>query len=256
LDNGSALHQWIDYIRVRGQLITNGFNKFTDALENGVFSVEQIEIAYNATIFDQLAREIFREKPELARFSGHNHNALQKMFKKYDENLKILQCERIAWQVDQKKVPYGNSKGTVKSYTNCHLLKHECKKKRAHIPIRQLLKRAGVALQGLKPCFMMGPMSIAHFLEPGKIDFDLVVIDEASQVKPEDALGAVARADRLIVVGDPKQLPPTSFFDRVFHDDEEDQTGIEESESILDASLPIFPGRRLRWHYRSLQAEF
>ena len=98
---------------------------------------------------------------------------------------------------------------------------------------------------------MMGPMSVAQYLAPGQIAFDLVVMDEASQIKPQDALGAIARGGQLVVVGDPKQLPPTSFFDRIFEDDEEDPTLIEDSESILDATLPMFPVRRLRWHYRS-----
>ncbi len=98
---------------------------------------------------------------------------------------------------------------------------------------------------------MMGPMSVAQYLEPGQIEFDLVVMDEASQIKPQNALGAIARGSQLVVVGDPKQLPPTSFFDRVIDDVEEDPTAIEESESILDAILPMFPVRRLRWHYRS-----
>ena len=98
---------------------------------------------------------------------------------------------------------------------------------------------------------MMGPMSVAQYLEPGAFEFDLVVMDEASQVKPQDALGAIARGRQLIVVGDPKQLPPTSFFEKTIDDEDEDNTAIEESESILDASLPMFVSRRLRWHYRS-----
>lgn len=100
---------------------------------------------------------------------------------------------------------------------------------------------------------MMGPMSVANYLQPGEIDFDLVVIDEASQVKPEDALGVIARGKQIVVVGDPKQLPPTSFFDRADSDDGEDEdiAAVSLTDSILDASLPLFPMRRLRWHYRS-----
>jgi very-short-patch-repair endonuclease len=97
----------------------------------------------------------------------------------------------------------------------------------------------------------MGPMSVAQYLAPGMIEFDLVVMDEASQIKPQDALGAIARGSQLVVVGDPKQLPPTRFFDRIVDEGEEDPTAIEESESILDATLPMFFARRLRWHYRS-----
>ena len=117
--------------------------------------------------------------------------------------------------------------------------------------------RAGRALQCLKPCFMLGPMSVAQYLKPGHLEFDLVVMDEASQIRPEEAVGAIARAKQLVVVGDPKQLPPTNFFQRVLGSDdgdsvEDEVTALEESESILDAAMPVFsPIRRLRWHYRS-----
>ena len=98
----------------------------------------------------------------------------------------------------------------------------------------------------------MSPMSVAQYLAPGQINFDLVVMDEASQIKPQDTLGVIARGAQLVVVGDPKQLPPTSFFERVVEaNEDEDVAAIEETESILDAVFPMFPARLLRWHYRS-----
>jgi len=69
-------------------------------------------------------------------------------------------------------------------------------------------------LKALKPCFMMSPLSVAQYLEPGRLVVDVAVMDEASPLKPEDALGAIARGGQLVVVGDPKQLPPTTFFVR------------------------------------------
>ena len=251
LDNAEALQNWLDYVRVRGHVVSMGLVKLVEAVEQGIIDIQHAKDAYQAGIFDILAREILREQPEIGRFSGRSQEALQDQYKDYDNKLKILQREQIAWQIDQVKVPRGNSYGRVGSYTECCLLEHECGKKTRHVPIRQLVKRAGNALVALKPCFMMGPMSVAQYLEPGQIEFDLVVMDEASQIKPQNALGAIARGSQLVVVGDPKQLPPTSFFDRVIDDVEEDPTAIEESESILDAILPMFPVRRLRWHYRS-----
>ena len=108
-------------------------------------------------------------------------------------------------------------------------------------------------MQGLKPCLMMSPLSIAQYLPAGYLNFDLVVMDEASQIKPEDALGTLIRAKQIVIVGDPKQLPPTSFFDRMSEADEgEDSTFLDDTESILEVSLKAFPHRRrLRWHYRS-----
>lgn len=192
-----------------------------------------------------------RYDQKLGQFSGRSQEALQAQFKEYDNRLKVLQCEQIAWMIDQAKIPAGHSGGKVSTYTERGLLDHECGLQRPRTPIRQLIRRAGGALIALKPCFMMGPMSVSQYLAPGQFSFDLVVMDEASQIKPQDALGAVARGAQLVVVGDPKQLPPTSFFDKVIDDGDEDPTAVEESESILDAALSIFSARRLRWHYRS-----
>jgi transcription elongation GreA/GreB family factor len=103
---------------------------------------------------------------------------------------------------------------------------------------------------------MMGPLSVAQYLEQGKLTFDLIVMDEASQLRPEDALGAIARGRQLVVVGDPKQLPPTNFFDRLMEDDEDDadetSSVVEGVESILGICEHLYrPVRTLRWHYRS-----
>ena len=99
----------------------------------------------------------------------------------------------------------------------------------------------------------MGPQAVAQYLTPGAISFDLVIMDEASQLKPEEAIGAIARGAQLVVVGDPKQLPPTSFFSRMSATpDDAEQYTTTDAESILDVCASHFrPPRALRWHYRS-----
>ena len=128
-------------------------------------------------------------------------------------------------------------------------------KKRRHLPIRRLIKEAGNAIQAIKPVFMMSPMSIAAYVEPGSVKFDLVVFDEASQVRPVDALGALMRAKQAVVVGDDRQLPPTSFFDAVTHADDGDdldENVTANMESILGLMATSgCPSKMLRWHYRS-----
>jgi very-short-patch-repair endonuclease len=108
---------------------------------------------------------------------------------------------------------------------------------------------------------MMSPLTVAQYLKPGHLTFDLVVMDEASQIKPEDAIGALLRGNQTIIVGDPKQLPPTNFFDRALDDeggeDDDDDPLLHAddkivAESVLDLAARSFqPARRLRWHYRS-----
>jgi very-short-patch-repair endonuclease len=135
------------------------------------------------------------------------------------------------------------------------LLKNEFAKKSRHLPLRKLMQEAGRAVQAIKPVFMMSPLSVASFLPPGAVEFDLVVFDEASQVKPVDALGAVARGKQLVVVGDSKQLPPTSFFDSLTGAGEaaDDENVTADIQSILElCKARQMPERMLRWHYRSL----
>ncbi len=252
LNNSGTLQNWLGYFRLRNQVVKRGLGNLVRAVESGIIKIQQVDDAYEAGIWDVLAREILREEPDLEFFYGATKEALRDRFKECDNQLKKLQRKKIARQIDQHRIPEGNRSVRVRELTERALLEHECKKKTRHIPIRQLLKRAGKALAALKPCFMMGPMSVAQYLEPGQIKFDVIVMDEASQIKPQDALGSVARGAQLVVVGDPNQLPPTSFFEHDIDDNEEDLTTTEESESILEAALSMFPARRrLRWHYRS-----
>lgn len=130
-------------------------------------------------------------------------------------------------------------------------LKHEITKKRAHKPLRELMSNIPTALTKLTPCLLMSPLSIAQYLAADAEPFDVVVFDEASQIPVWDAIGAIARGKQVVMVGDPKQLPPTNFFDRAESSlDDEDVEG--DMESILDecmgASLPTL---NLDWHYRS-----
>ncbi|MFD2857575.1 AAA domain-containing protein [Seohaeicola zhoushanensis] len=140
------------------------------------------------------------------------------------------------------------------------VIRGEIGRKSRHKPIRWVMKNAGSMVQRIKPVMLMSPISVAQFLPPGTVTFDLLVIDEASQIRPEDALGVIARARQIVVVGDQKQLPPTSFFDRLVDDGD----GEEEDEDIpagataadMESILSLCEARGLRsrmleWHYRS-----
>jgi very-short-patch-repair endonuclease len=137
------------------------------------------------------------------------------------------------------------------------VLRHEEQKKRKHLPVRKLIERTGPAIQEFCPCWLMTPMAVAQFLPPGKLEFDLVIMDEASQLPPEDAWGAIARGRQLVVVGDPRQMPPSDFFSSSAGDDEEEKEGEEEEpsgaklDSILETASNCLPHSWLQWHYRS-----
>lgn len=132
----------------------------------------------------------------------------------------------------------------------------EGRKKRRHMPIRELLSRTLDVTPQIKPVFMMSPLSVSQYLPPD-IHFDVVVFDEASQVMPEDAINCIYRASELIIAGDEKQLPPTNFFALGSADDdaewEEDQSAAKDFESVLSLAKAsgAFRSLTLRWHYRS-----
>ncbi len=145
------------------------------------------------------------------------------------------------------------------------VIRGEIGKKRSHMALRRLFQTAGTAIQRVKPVLLMSPISVAQFLPPGTQKFDLLLIDEASQVRPEDALGAIARADQIVVVGDKKQLPPSSFFDRLMNEENEIQASDDADENLLEGAAKLgslesvltlceargLGSRMLSWHYRS-----
>jgi very-short-patch-repair endonuclease len=161
---------------------------------------------------------------------------------------------RIKAKLLTKRPLPGSNFGQRKTWTEMALLGNEIAKQKRFVPVRTLLALAGKSIQALKPCFMMSPLSLAKFMKAGSLSFDILVIDEASQMRPEDALGAMLRSKQIVVVGDQKQLPPTDFFARSGDGGSGDDDDFEDldDESILESCQKTFGQRRpLRWHYRS-----
>lgn len=253
LDHEDWMSDWLNYRRVRSALIPDGLGDFIRHLEEGALEVEQIEDITKAIIYNNLATEILAQDSSLRDFYGPDQDTVREHFCTSDKQALLLKQRDIASCVSRRSVPRGRAGGRVGDYTDLALVEHEVGKKRRHVGLRDLLSRARDAVLALKPCYMMSPMSEATHLKAGRHRFDVLVMDEASQIKPEDALGSIARANSLVIVGDPKQLPPTRFFDRAIdgEDEADDVVALEEAESILEAVTGIFPTRRLRWHYRS-----
>ncbi|MBI5657838.1 MAG: DUF4011 domain-containing protein [Geobacter sp.] len=245
---------WGDYRRTLARADGLDLGVVTEAIDCERIAPNESAAIYRHAVYDCMAREIIARHPELAGFTRAEFEGVRERYATTDRQIMKNTRGRIAHIASSRPVPRGVAYGPVKTHTDLALVERELAKQKRHIPIRQLVRRAGRALQGLKPCFMMSPLSVAQYLEPGLVNFDLVVMDEASQLKPEDALGAICRAKQLIVVGDPHQLPPTSFFDRTdgggeIEDDE--AAAVQDTESILDICMTTYRKRRLRWHYRS-----
>ncbi|MGO8816108.1 MAG: DUF4011 domain-containing protein [Terriglobia bacterium] len=257
LESRDQLPQWVHFLRVRVQSKEEETSKLTALADARRMEADHLVPAFRFLFYDSLARGIFAERPALSGMAGLTTSETRKQFARLDRETIALYRQRVAAIIDHRYIPSGSQSGPVGFWTDLALVIHEINKQRRHIPIRQLMRRAGGALLALKPCFMMGPLSVAQYLVPGELSFDLIVMDEASQLKPEDAVGALARGGQMVIVGDPKQLPPTTFFQRAAmdaetEDDDQTRTGAEEGESILDVASTLYqPVRRLRWHYRS-----
>ena len=173
-------------------------------------------------------------------------------FKKLDQDLIKLSSSMVIEQANSRKP---QDILIQAADTEAAILQKEAAKKRQLMPIRVLFQKIPNLLVKLKPCLLMSPISVSQFLPPDA-KFDLVLFDEASQIVPEDAIGSIYRGKTLVVAGDNKQLPPTSFFQKNLIDDvdwdELSDEDVEVFDSILDECLGIgLPVKTLRWHYRS-----
>jgi hypothetical protein len=200
---------------IKKELDDMGLAIITDAIVSQQIKPKSAPLHFQFAVYQSMGRELIREHDQLAHFTRTSYENIRQRFGELDKKVQKATRQRIAYQTAQKPIPKGNGAGRVATFTEKSLIEHELHKKRKHIPIRQLVRRATKALQAMKPCFMMSPLSVAQYLAPGQIEFDLLIMDEASQVRPEDALGAIARCKQIMIVGDPKQLPPTQFFERL-----------------------------------------
>jgi len=247
----NTLSVWSDLRRITQTIKKIGLQKIIDWVESKQLPIDKIDNVFKFNFYNTLVKNIFEEYPTLIRFNRLSHEQIIKKFQELDNKLILQNRQKVAYLASQRVVPFGYLSNRKSELTELSLIENEINKKKRHIPIRQLVRRASEALQGLKPCFMMSPLSVAQYLPPNDISFDVLIIDEASQLRPEEALGSIARTQQIVIVGDPKQLPPTSFFSSI-DKSSENETVASESESILDICLNLYkPVRQLRWHYRS-----
>jgi very-short-patch-repair endonuclease len=247
------LAPWSSYCRHRSAARDMLTAPVIDMFEHGDLDPSLLAPAWSFAYHRAFARRLFQTDPTLRKTTGAALSAARAEFRDLDQAVMTLRRQEIAATLSRRSIPAGIPGPKVANMTERALLERERSKQRAHRPIREVMRRSGRALKAIKPCFMMGPLAVAQYLTPGALDFDVVIMDEASQLRPEEALGAVARGHQLIVVGDDKQLPPTTFFERSDDGDFEDEEEIvgQREESVLRLAAQTFPGRMLLWHYRS-----
>ncbi len=247
-----GLDRWAQFQMLRDRCLETVGSPVADLVMQDRVEGADLVPCLEGNLGQAVLRQVFEKRPSLAQFFGLIHEKKIRDFADLDRGLIAANRRRLRRKMwsSMPRDPEDASPGSAAG-----ILQGELRKVRRHMPIRKLLVRCGAHIQKIKPCFMMSPLSIAQFLDPRSVRFDLILFDEASQVRPEDALGALLRANQVVVMGDRRQLPPTTFFDRIVHEDEEDvetdEATVGDMDSILDQCATRFPSRRLIWHYRS-----
>ena len=252
------IHSWIinidsviDVVRYNS-LVHEFKNEGMEELLNYYYDtnkVEYLDLILSFEYYDALINYAYSLNSTLSSFKEFKIERLISLFKELDAKMMVENIKKVL------KVHYSLMPRINDNSKDMALIRRELNKKRNKMPIRRLLLKASSSILKIKPVFMMSPISVASFLPPKEVVFDLVVFDEASQVRPVEAFGALLRAKQIVVVGDSKQLPPTNFFDNLtnkYDEVNDEDYDVSNMESILTLLLAMnIPQRTLSWHYRS-----
>ena len=254
MNDPGSIEGWHRLSAAGRQLTALALGQIRERIGDGRLEPEDAASALAFVRAEAVWNRMRSETPKLGAIDGADRSRKVELFKNLDRRLQALAAQDVAIK-HFESIPLGSA-GQI------GVVRGELAKKMRHMPIRKLLNAAAEAVVRIKPVFLMSPLSVAQYLAPGGLTFDLLLIDEASQVRPADAMGAILRSSQVVVVGDQKQMPPTSFFDREVGDsldpDElEDLQDIQaaqvgDMESILSlCESRSMAGGMLRWHYRS-----
>lgn len=246
------IQPWCLWRNVRDQAVAQGLQGLVVTLERGTVALADVAAHFEFSYRHWWVKKTIDNDPVLRSFSSADHERKIREFRQADERFQKLTEKYIAATLSGR-IPAASGV-VVGADTELGRLRRELQKQRRHMPVRQLVQGLPTLLPKLKPCLLMSPLSVAQYLDAGYAQFDLVVFDEASQIPVWDAVGAIARGKQLAVVGDPKQLPPTNFFNKSTDSDGADASDeqVEDLESILDECLGAGMNRlSLQWHYRS-----
>lgn len=241
------LRDWSAWCQVRNRAVAAGLAPLVERIERGEVPAGEARDAFRLGYARWWLPAILDGDPVLRDFRRFQHENAIAEFREIDDLVRTYATGRVVSAIAHglpavQSVPRNSELG---------LLRHQMELQRPSQSIRDMIGRMPESFAKLAPCMLMSPLSIAQYFPPNQALFDVVIFDEASQITTWDAVGAIARGRQTIIVGDPKQLPPTNFFGR--NEDEEDVADYEQDlESILDeAKASGIPVRDLRWHYRS-----
>jgi len=236
---------WQDFARAKRDLDNAGLSPVVAYCESQIINRKELVAVIERSILERWADIVLKDDKRLGETRAESRDRLVEEFKALDRKLIEAASARVMTACNARR-PRTN-------YGGVGVIVREGNKKKKHMPIKSLLSEAGPVVQAIKPCFMMSPLTVSQFLPPD-LKFDVVIFDEASQVIPSDAINCIYRGNQLIVAGDQKQLPPTSFFHSLGEDsgEEYEEGQLDTFESILDQCKSSgFRSISLGWHYRS-----
>jgi very-short-patch-repair endonuclease len=251
--NIQRLHQLTVYNDKLATCLTSIAGPMTERFIEQKYEPVQLVQTFKRFFYERWLDLVFIERPRLGIFNSLVHEQKIDDFRGLDlKSIKLSRQRLLHKLYAARELQLANPLLSIE----LGILQRELRKKARHIPLRKLFTKVPNITRAVKPCFMMSPMSAALFLDPNISNFDLVIFDEASQVSTEDAVGSLVRAKQAVVVGDPKQLPPTNFFQmQILQADEQaadEDSILDDVDSVLDEFVSIgFPKQSLLWHYRS-----
>ncbi|GBD43541.1 RecBCD enzyme subunit RecD [bacterium HR40] len=239
----SELRAWLAYDRVCRSLKSSIARAIASQVEEGKIVARALARQFDCWLHVTLARDAMRKWPEIQEYSQSTLEQIRRRYVELDKELMKVRIKKIlsAWAT----APLDGNQ--------LKIVKRELAKQKKHIGLRKMMEQSRDVLLDIKPCFMMSPLSVSRYLPKDAI-FDILIVDEASQVRLEDAIGALARCRRVVITGDSNQLPPSRFFERLNDDEDEseDESGFVGVESLIDvARQQLDRTLTLRWHYRS-----
>ncbi len=247
IKNKDSIREWMSFLQLCDEAENAGIKNMSDAIKNGAINQNDMMAAFECNLFYGCITECLSSSPELSGFQGVQMDESIRRFKALSKEFSDLTIRQLVAKLSAK-IPT-TSAGLANS-SEIGILQRTIKSGGRMMPIRKLFDSVPNLIHRLCPCMLMSPISVAQYIDPSFPKFDLVIFDEASQIPTCEAVGAIARGENALVVGDPKQLPPTSFFssNRV----DEENFDKEDLESLLDDCLALtMPQSHLLWHYRS-----
>ena len=246
-DHAGELRSMTEFNRADKALREAGLICVSDVFREGRLEAGNLQEAFSCGLYYQLALMTIEEDERLSDFHGKKYDDLIKQYHESIDRYQRLTIQELAAKLSAR-VPVSGTASA--SSSEMGILKRAIKSNGRMMSLRRLFDQIPTLLGRLCPCMLMSPISVAQYIDPSFPKFDLVIFDEASQLPTSEAVGTIARGENVVVVGDPKQLPPTSFFSSNRIDEENSEK--EDLESLLDDCLAIsMPQKYLKWHYRS-----